>query len=172
MSQRKADDSDSRARSSDLLGNEQGREPTSEEPATEEEREPAVYENGINQPTDIEHSLGVEELDVNLFRSKSLWVPARARGVFGGQVIGQSITAANKTVRDNVRLHSLHCYFLMAGDKTVPIIYDVKRLRDGGSYQTRSVEARQRGRVIFTIMLVSDCKPRYTRIHPAHHALL
>ncbi|CEH12009.1 Acyl-CoA thioesterase [Ceraceosorus bombacis] len=102
---------------------------------------------------DITASLDVDCLDVNLYRSKELWVPARARGVFGGQVIGQAVMASNATVREDVFLHSLHCYFLLAGDKSVPILYHVKRLRDGGSYVTRSVEAVQRGRCIFTIML-------------------
>lgn len=68
------------------------------------------------------------------------------------------MAAANKTVRDDVKLHSLHCYFLLAGDPTVPIIYHVERVRDGGSYVTRSVHANQRGRCIFT-MILSYQKP-------------
>ncbi|KAN0063035.1 acyl-CoA thioesterase [Thecaphora frezii] len=130
---------------------EEGREPTSEE------QEPPVFEQGVNTTSDkgadIVDALAVEEIDVNLYKSKTLWTPARARGVFGGQVIAQAVAAAGKTVREGVFLHSLHCYFLLAGDQSVPILYQVSRVRDGGSYVTRSVNATQRGRVIFTIIL-------------------
>ncbi|PWN47919.1 putative peroxisomal acyl-coenzyme A thioester hydrolase 1 [Violaceomyces palustris] len=137
-----------------LPAREQGREPTSED------QEPPMYEHGVNTPAsqedgssfpeDIADALEVEEIDVDLYRSKSLWRPARARGVFGGQVIAQGTAAANKTVRQGV---FLHCYFLLAGDQTVPILYQVERVRDGGSYVTRSVKATQRGKSIFTIIL-------------------
>ncbi|EPQ28846.1 uncharacterized protein PFL1_03649 [Pseudozyma flocculosa PF-1] len=130
---------------------EEGREPTSEE------QEPPVFEQGVNTASDkgadIVDALAVEDIDVNLYRSKTLWTPARARGVFGGQVIAQAVAAAGKTVREGIHLHSLHCYFLLAGDQSVPILYQVARVRDGGSYVTRSVDATQRGRTIFTIIL-------------------
>jgi acyl-CoA thioesterase len=82
--------------------------------------------------------------------------------VFGGQVIGQAVTVSNRSVREDVRLHSLHCYFLLAGDETIPIYYQVSRLRDGGSYVTRLVEAKQRGRCIF-VLFTSYAKPEPER---------
>lgn len=129
-----------------------GREPTSEE------QEIPVYETGVNAPSrpgvaEIAEALEVEEIDADLYKSLTLWKPARARGVFGGQVIAQAVAAANKTVRQGLLLHSLHSYFLLAGDETRPIIYQVNRVRDGGSYVTRSVNAMQKGRSIFTIIL-------------------
>ncbi|PWZ02688.1 putative peroxisomal acyl-coenzyme A thioester hydrolase 1 [Testicularia cyperi] len=130
---------------------EMGREPTSEE------QEPPVFEQGVNTTSrdgaDIVDALAVEEIDLDLYRSKTLWKPARARGVFGGQVIAQAVAASAKTVREGMLLHSLHCYFLLAGDETRPIIYQVARIRDGGSYITRSVNAIQKGKTIFTIIL-------------------
>ncbi|TKY90563.1 hypothetical protein EX895_000561 [Sporisorium graminicola] len=132
---------------------EMGREPTSEE------QEPPVYEQGVNSPSraggvaEIAEALQVEEIDADLYKSLTLWKPARARGVFGGQVIAQAVAASNKTVREGMLLHSLHSYFLLAGDETRPIIYQVSRVRDGGSYVTRSVNAIQKGRSIFTIIL-------------------
>lgn len=120
---------------------------------SDDELRPPVYEEGTNVGPNIAHALELENLDQDLFRSRqgSLWLPTSARGVFGGQVIGQALTAANRTVRDDVRVHSLHSYFLLSGDVTVPIYYFVTRLRDGGSYVTRLVEAKQRGRCIFTL---------------------
>jgi hypothetical protein len=126
---------------------------------TDEEIEPPVYEQGTNIGPNISAALDCEHLDADLFRSKMpLWKPARARGVFGGQVIGQAVTVSNRSVRDDVRLHSLHCYFLLAGDETMPIYYHVSRLRDGGSYITRLVEAKQKGKCIF-VLFTSYAKP-------------
>lgn len=128
-----------------------GREPTSEE------QEPPVFEQGVNttsrEGADIGDALEVEEIDLDMYRSKTLWKPARARGVFGGQVIAQAVAASARTVREGMLLHSLHGYFLLAGDETRPIIYQVARVRDGGSYVTRSVNAIQKGKTIFTIIL-------------------
>lgn len=134
---------------------EMGREPTSEE---ELPIEPAVYEQGVNSPArsgvpEIAEALEVEEIDADLYKSLTLWKPARARGVFGGQVIAQAVAASNKTVREGMLLHSLHSYFLLAGDESKPIIYQVRRIRDGGSYVTRSANALQNGKTIFTIIL-------------------
>lgn len=103
-------------------------------------------------PHSIEEALALEELDVNLFRSKSLWMPMGARGVFGGQIIGLALAAANKTVGAAFHVHSLHSYFLLPGDATIPIIFKVARMRDGKSYVTRYTEARQRGKIIFVLM--------------------
>ncbi len=97
--------------------------------------------------------LDLEQLEVNLFRGRSPQVTWQR--VFGGQVIGQALVAACRTVDVNERPpHSLHAYFLLAGDPKIPIIYDVERVRDGNSFTTRRVKAIQHGRAIF-IMSVS-----------------
>jgi acyl-CoA thioesterase-2 len=94
-------------------------------------------------------TLELEPLEDNLFRG--------GRGhegwqrVFGGQVLGQSLVAAARTVDKGRSVHSLHGYFLLAGDPETPIIYDVERIRDGGSFTTRRVKAIQHGRAIFSM---------------------
>ncbi|KAJ2928887.1 hypothetical protein H1R20_g8182, partial [Candolleomyces eurysporus] len=108
--------------------------------------------------TQISTSLEVERIDKNLFRSKSLWLPLRARGVFGGQVISQAVVSATNCVDPAFALHSLHCYFLLSASPATPIIYNVERVRDGKSYVTRAVKAVQNGRIIF-IMICSFQKP-------------
>src|ERR1700690_1010828 len=95
--------------------------------------------------------LDLEELDINLFRGRSPQVGWQR--VFGGQVIGQALVAAVRTVETRPP-HSMHAYFLLPGDPKVPIIYDVDRIRAGGSFSTRRVTARQHGQPIFS-MLVS-----------------
>ena len=92
--------------------------------------------------------LDIEQLEVNLFRGLSPQVGWQR--VFGGQVIGQALVAANRTVTGR-RAHSLHAYFLRAGDPSVPIIYEVDRIRDGGSFSTRRVVAIQHGQAIFSM---------------------
>ncbi|KAF4623466.1 hypothetical protein D9613_001642 [Agrocybe pediades] len=119
-----------------------------------------IINSGMNQ---VEHeqistSLEVEQIEVNLFRSKSLWLPLRARGVFGGQVISQALVSATNSVTPEFALHSLHCYFLTSASPSTPIVYYVERLRDGKSYVTRSVKAVQNGSIIFH-MLCSFQKP-------------
>ena len=90
--------------------------------------------------------LDLEELEVNIFRGRS---PQEDRQrVFGGQVAGQALVAAGRTVESHV-VHSLHAYFLRAGDPKIPILYEVDRIRDGKSFSTRRVVAIQRGRAIF-----------------------
>ncbi|KZS93265.1 Thioesterase/thiol ester dehydrase-isomerase [Sistotremastrum niveocremeum HHB9708] len=100
----------------------------------------------------ISTSLDVEQLDTNLFRSRSLWIPRSARGVFGGQVVSQALVSATNSVDSKYALHSLHCYFLLSASSTVPILYYVERLREGRSYTTRSVKAVQSGQTIFILM--------------------
>lgn len=102
--------------------------------------------------TMIEDALELEEIDLNIYRceSKKLWRPIDSRGVFGGQVIGLSLSAASKTVDPKFRLHSFHCYFLLPGDNSTSIVCHVERIRDGRSYVTRRVEAYQKGKVMFT----------------------
>ncbi|HEX2556302.1 MAG TPA: acyl-CoA thioesterase II [Microvirga sp.] len=92
--------------------------------------------------------LDLEPLEHNLFRGRSPQVGWQR--VFGGQVIGQALVAACRTVEER-RPHSLHAYFLLPGDPKVPIIYEVERLRDGRSFATRRVKAIQHGRAIFAM---------------------
>jgi acyl-CoA thioesterase II len=95
-------------------------------------------------------TLDLEPLEVNLFRGRSPQVSWQR--VFGGQVIGQALVAACRTVDVGLRPpHSLHAYFLLPGDPKVPIIYDVARIRDGKSFTTRRVIAIQHGQEIFTM---------------------
>ena len=95
--------------------------------------------------------LDLEPFEVNLFRGRSPQVGWQR--VFGGQVIGQALVAACRTVEEVAERppHSLHAYFLLAGDPKVPIIYEVDRIRDGRSFATRRVVAIQHGHAIFTM---------------------
>jgi acyl-CoA thioesterase-2 len=100
---------------------------------------------------DLISILDLEPIEVNLFRGsspKTSW-----QRVFGGQVIGQALVAACRTVDDVAARppHSLHAYFLLAGDPKVPIIYEVDRIRDGNSFTTRRVIAIQHGQPIFSM---------------------
>jgi acyl-CoA thioesterase II len=92
--------------------------------------------------------LDLERLEVNLFRGRSPQVGWQR--VFGGQVIGQALVAACRTVEGRPP-HSMHAYFLLPGDPKVPIIYDVDRIRDGKSFTTRRVVAIQHGKAIFSM---------------------
>lgn len=93
--------------------------------------------------------LSLERLEDNLFRGQSRDIGTKY--VFGGQVLGQALSAAQATVdpAGGRRAHSLHAYFLRAGDIDAPIVYDVDRTRDGGSFSVRRVTAIQHGKVIF-----------------------
>ncbi|KAL9123042.1 MAG: hypothetical protein Q9187_000393, partial [Circinaria calcarea] len=90
--------------------------------------------------------------------TRPLWHPPGARGIYGGAAIAQSLAAAQHTipppssVNNNVvfLIHSMHCYFVLAGDASIPILYHVERVREGKSFMTRTVQARQRGKCIFT----------------------
>ena len=93
--------------------------------------------------------LDLEKLEENLFRGTS--PSAGWQRVYGGQVLGQSLVAAVRTVPDDRLAHSAHAYFLIGGDPKVPIVYDVERMRDGGSFSTRRVKAIQHGRPIFAL---------------------
>lgn len=99
--------------------------------------------------SDLLSILDLEQLDINLFRGRSPQVGWQR--VFGGQVIGQALVAAVRTVEGRPA-HSMHAYFLLPGDPKVPIIYDVDRMRDGGSFTTRRVTARQHGHPIFSML--------------------
>ncbi|MRG54809.1 acyl-CoA thioesterase II [Phyllobacterium sp. SYP-B3895] len=93
--------------------------------------------------------LDLETLEHNLFRGRSPQVGWQR--VFGGQVIGQALVAAQRTVDSSRHVHSLHGYFMRAGDPKVPIIYEVDRIRDGSSFTTRRVVAIQHGHAIFSL---------------------
>src|SRR3954471_4349775 len=94
--------------------------------------------------------LDLEAIEVNIFRGSS--PKNRSQRVFGGQVLGQALVAANHTVEGRL-CHSLHAYFLLPGDPKVPILYEVDRSRDGRSFSSRRVVAIQHGRPIFHMSL-------------------
>jgi acyl-CoA thioesterase II len=96
-------------------------------------------------------NLDLEPLEVNLFRGTSPQVGWQR--VFGGQVLGQALMAAVRTVEPERSAHSLHGYFLLAGDPKAPIIYQVERIRDGGSFSTRRVTGIQHGRAMFAMSI-------------------
>jgi acyl-CoA thioesterase-2 len=99
-------------------------------------------------PETLVETLQLERLEVNLFRGTT---PDNRPGrIFGGQVIAQSLLAAYETVEGRT-CHSLHCYFIRPGDPTTPIIFEVDRSRDGGSFTTRRVVAIQHGQQIFNL---------------------
>lgn len=91
--------------------------------------------------------LDLEAIEDNLFRGQQ--PDTLLQRVFGGQVLAQAVTAAIRTISADYVVHSLHSYFLRAGDTSVPIVYDVDSLREGRSFATRRVTARQHGRAIF-----------------------
>jgi acyl-CoA thioesterase II len=93
--------------------------------------------------------LDLETIEDNLFRGQQ--PDTTLQRVFGGQVASQSLVAAWRTAPDEMTTHSLHSYFLRPGDPTTPIVYDVDRVRDGSSFSTRRVLARQHGRAIYAM---------------------
>ena len=111
---------------------------------------------------DLVNLLDLEAIEVNLFRGVS--PDENRQRVFGGQVAGQALVAATRTVQPDRRVHSLHAYFLRPGDPTVPILYEVDRIRDGRSFTTRRVVAIQHGRAIFNLQTsfhVAETGPDY-----------
>ena len=98
---------------------------------------------------DLVNLLDLEAIEVNLFRGVS--PDENRQRVFGGQVAGQALVAATRTVEPDRHVHSLHAYFLRPGDPSVPILYEVDRIRDGKSFTTRRVVAIQHGRAIFNL---------------------
>ncbi|OJU34275.1 MAG: acyl-CoA thioesterase II [Rhizobiales bacterium 68-8] len=99
--------------------------------------------------TNLLSILDLERLEHNLYRGRS---PSSGWGrVYGGQVISQALVAAQRTVPPERHVHSLHCYFMLGGAPTIPIVYQVDRLRDGGSFTTRRVTAIQNGAAIFSL---------------------
>jgi acyl-CoA thioesterase-2 len=117
---------------------------------------------------DLLELLDVEAIEVNLFRGVS---PEEDRvRVFGGQVAAQALVSAGRTVPAGRRVHSLHAYFLRPGDPKVPILYQVDRIRDGGSFTTRRTVAIQHGEAIFHLSAsfhVDEEGPAHQRPMPA-----
>jgi acyl-CoA thioesterase-2 len=93
--------------------------------------------------------LDLEQIEQDIFRGMS--TKSRWQRVFGGQVAGQALVAAGRTVPAERRVHSLHSYFVRPGDPTIPIVYEVDRVRDGRSFSTRRVIAVQHGETIFSL---------------------
>ncbi len=98
---------------------------------------------------DLVDLLDLETIEVNVFRGRS--PDDKRQRVFGGQVAGQALVAAGRTVDPDRAVHSLHAYFLRPGDPSVPILFDVDRIRDGRSFTTRRVVAIQHGQAIFNL---------------------
>jgi len=94
--------------------------------------------------------LKLETIDKGTYRGQSQDLGYRA--LFGGQVLGQALSAAQETVSADRFVHSLHSYFLLAGDASKPVIYEVEEIRNGGSFSTRRVKAVQNGKTIFYMM--------------------
>lgn len=96
--------------------------------------------------------LPIADIGPDIFtNARPMWHPPGARGIFGGAAIAQCLAAAQMTVpAQDFTVHSMHCYFVLAGNSEIPILYHVERVRDGKSFITRTVQARQRGRCIFT----------------------
>src|SRR5882672_3663346 len=101
-----------------------------------------------SQTSDLLRLLELEQLEVNLFRGESRDIGSAQ--VFGGQVLGQALAAASRTVEGRI-VHSLHAYFLRRGDFNAPIVYEVDRARDGNHFSTRRVVAIQHGAQIFNM---------------------
>ncbi|XP_053103369.1 acyl-coenzyme A thioesterase 8 [Hemicordylus capensis] len=108
--------------------------------------------------------LDLEALDLDLFRGMHYWVPVTQR-LFGGQIVGQALVAAAKSVTEEVHIHSLHCYFVRAGDPTVPVLYQVERTRTGKSFSVRSVKAIQHGQPI----LICQASFQQAQASPLQH---
>jgi acyl-CoA thioesterase-2 len=98
---------------------------------------------------DLIDLLDLDAIEVNIFRGQS---PREDRQrVFGGQVAGQALVAAGRTVSEDRVVHSLHAYFIRPGDPSIPLLYEVERIRDGRSFSTRRVLAIQHGKPIFNL---------------------
>ncbi|MEZ4934244.1 MAG: acyl-CoA thioesterase II [Saprospiraceae bacterium] len=101
----------------------------------------------MNKIEDLIQILELEQIEENIYKGESHKTPWKR--VYGGQVLAQSLTAAYRTVPSDRYVHSMHGYFILAGDIERPIVYNIERTRDGGSFTTRRVTAIQHGQAIF-----------------------
>ena len=113
--------------------------------------------NVINRSIADTGPIALEMLDVDLFRSKTLWKPVGARAVYGGQVVGQALAASKECIKDTKELHSLHSYFLKGGDPDMPILYRVRKVNSTNNFEMHSISAKQNGQIIFS------CQASYHR---------
>jgi acyl-CoA thioesterase 8 len=112
---------------------------------------PPPIDTSQSQIENVLELTNLSDINPDLFtNTRPLWHPPGARGIFGGAAIAQTLAAAQKTVPSDFTVHSMHCYFVLAGNAEIPIIYHVERVRSGKSFATRTVQARQRGKPIFT----------------------
>nr|OQO17017.1 hypothetical protein B0A51_16818 [Rachicladosporium sp. CCFEE 5018] len=112
---------------------------------------PSPNASAIEATLELTH---LRDINPNLFtNTRPLWHPPGARGIYGGAVIAQCLAAAQRTVPADFYVHSMHCYFVLNGNAEIPILYDVEHVREGRSFATRTVQARQRGAPIFTTTL-------------------
>lgn len=118
---------------------------------------PGALKRSRRNFTTKDSPIDLEMLDVDLFRSVSLWRPMGARAVYGGQVVGQALAASAQCVIDAKGLHSLHSYFLKGGNPDVPILYHVHRLSVTNNFEVHSITAKQEGNTIF------NCTASYHR---------
>lgn len=99
--------------------------------------------------SDLVDLLDLEPLEHNIYRGQNRDIGTRR--IYGGQVLAQALVAAQRTVEGDRPVHSMHGYFILAGDLSIPVVYFVDRLRDGGSFTTRRVTAIQHGQAIFNL---------------------
>ncbi|PWA60841.1 acyl-CoA thioesterase, RmlC-like jelly roll fold, HotDog domain protein [Artemisia annua] len=114
----------------------------------------SIWSQDINLETiaPVEHILSLDPLDLNTFRGITLKGAPKSDKVYGGQFMGQALSAASKTVNFLKTLHSFHAHFLLGGDVNIPIIYQVDRLRDVPNFATRRVNAVQKERIVFFLI--------------------
>ncbi|KAG2297671.1 hypothetical protein Bca52824_044340 [Brassica carinata] len=105
----------------------------------------------LETPCLVQRILSLDPLDLTLFRGFTIPNAPTFGKVFGGQLVGQALAAATNTVESTKIVHNLHSYFLLVGDITIPILYEVNHLRDGNNFATRRVDARQKGKTIFIL---------------------
>jgi acyl-CoA thioesterase-2 len=104
-------------------------------------------DDSLSSQSGLAALLDVELIDTDLYRGAPAY---NKRGrAFGGLVAGQALMSAQRTATEGFAVHSMHSYFLLPGDPDLPIVYDVERIRDGRSFETRRVAARQHGRPIY-----------------------
>lgn len=136
---------------------------------------PSQNKSAIEDVLELTH---LSEIDPSLFtNTRPLWHPPGARGIYGGAAIAQCLAAAQRTVPENFTVHSMHCYFVLNGNAEIPIIYHVENVREGRSFCTRTVQARQRGQPIFTTTLSfmregAGGEKKITHAHPMPKGLV